>query len=520
MRIPGESVSGLVRSVATVALALAIATGLVALLEYGLDLRNTSSVYLLAVGAVAITRGTTPALVTAGSAFVVYNLLFVEPRFTLDVARPEEWVTLFLLLVVGAVIGQLAGSQRDRERLALRREREARALFAITRELATGGRSPDVIGTVLSRLRDETATARMWVGLGTTVAQERIVGDTDATSPIPSLGIHSVLRRDRAEGSAAWTRINAGSEPGTRARRQASGGALYRVELRVGDQTIGSVWCQRDPSLGDPFLEQTRLLAAAADQIAQSVQRDRLATAAAETEIARRSDELRKALLDSVSHDLRTPLASIRAAAGSIADASIDLDPEERRAAARSIDEEAERLNRLVGSLLDMSRIQGGVLVPDLEVIPVGELVEPVARMTTARGGPPVTIEIPDDLPSVNVDATFLTQALTNLLENAARHAPAGPIVVRARHTDDRVSLVVEDGGPGVPPESLPRIFDRFYRSPDAASGARRGFGLGLAVVRGLVEAMGGTARAERSELGGLAVTLDLPTAPERATDS
>lgn len=507
------------RSVAAVALAIAIATGLLALLEYGFGLRNTSSVYLLAVIAVAITRGTVPALATAGIGFVLHNLLFVEPRFTLDVARPEEWVTLVLLLVVGAVIGQLAGGQRDRERLALRREREARALFAITRELATGGRSPDVLGTVLTRLRDETETARMWAGLGTTVAQERIVGDTDATAAIPSLGIHSLLRRDRAEGSAAWMKINAGSEPGARGQRPVRGGALYRVELRVADQSIGSLWGQRDASLGDPYLEQTRLLAAAADQIAQSVQRDRLATAAAETEIARRSDELRSALLDSVSHDLRTPLASIRAAAGSIADASIDLDPEERRAAARSIDEEAERLNRLVGSLLDMSRIQGGVLVPDLEVIPVGELVEPVARMAMAQGGPTVRIEIPDDLPSVNVDALFLTQALTNLLENAARHAPAGPIVVRARHADDRVSLTVEDGGPGVPAESLPRLFDRFYRSPEVASGARRGFGLGLAVVRGLVEATGGTARAEPSELGGLAVTLDLPAATQRATD-
>jgi len=514
-----QAAAGVLRSGVSVAVALAVATGLVALLELVLELHNTSSVYLLAVGAVAITRGTMPALATAAGAFIVYNLLFVEPRFTLTVARPEEWVTLLLLLIVGVVIGRLAGSQRDRERLALRREREARALFAITRELATGNRSQDAIGTVLSRLLDETVTLRMWVGLGPTVAQERAVGDTGPTSPLPSLGTHSVLRRDRAEGSAAWTRIHTGSEAGGRAARAASGRALYRVELHAGDQAIGSLWCQRDPSLGDPYLEQTRLLAAAADQIAQAVQRDRLATAAAETEIARRSDALRSALLDSVSHDLRTPLASIRAAAGSIADASIDLGPTERRAAARSIDEEAERLNRLVGSLLDMSRIQGGVLVPDLEVIPLGELVEPVARMTTARGGPPVRIDVPHDLPSVNVDATFLTQALTNVLENAARHAPAGPIVIRARRVGDRVSLVVEDGGPGVPAESLPRIFERFYRSPDGSSGARRGFGLGLAVVRGLVEAMGGTARAERSELGGLAVTLELPIAPDVETD-
>ncbi|MEP7082565.1 MAG: ATP-binding protein [Chloroflexota bacterium] len=514
-----QSARRLARSVAAVVAALAAATGLVALLELRLDLRDTSSVYLLAVGAVAITRGTLPALAAAACAFLVYNLLFVEPRFTLNVARPEEWVTLTLLLVVGAVIGRLAGSQRDRERLALRRERESRALFAITRELATSNRSQDAIGTVLSRLLDETAMTRMWVGLGPTVAQERVVGDTGQAAPLPPLGTHSVLRRDRAEGSAAWTRLHGGREPGGRATRAPSGRALYRIGLRAGDQVIGSVWCQRDQSLGAPYLEQTRLLAAAADQVAQAVQRDRLATAAAETEIARRSDELRSALLDSVSHDLRTPLASIRAAAGSIADASIELTPADRRAAARSIDEEAERLNRLVGSLLDMSRIQGGVLVPDLEVIPLRELVEPLARLVPARGGPAVTIDVPDELPSVKVDATFLSQALTNLLENAARHAAAGPIVIRARRDGTRVHLSVEDGGPGVPPESLPHIFERFYRSPEAVPVARRGFGLGLAVVRGLVEAMGGATRADVSDLGGLAVTLDLPIAADVETD-
>lgn len=512
-----ESAKTAVSSSLGVAAALAAATALVALLELGLELQNTSSVYLLAVVAVAIWRGTLPAIAAAVAAFLVHNLLFVEPRLTLTVARPEEWVTLLLLLFVGVVIGRLAGSQRDRERLALRREREAKALFAISRELATAHRSADAIGAVLVRLVDETGMARMWVGLGPTAAQERLVGDTEATAPLPAVGTHAVLQRDRAEGSAVWTRIHPGTVPGSRPLKRAGGRALYRVELRSGDEVIGSLWSQRDSSFGTPYLEQTRLLAAAADQIAQAVKRDRLATAAAESEIARRSDELRSALLDSVSHDLRTPLASIRAAAGSIADPSIDMEPGERRAAAKSIDEEAERLNRLVGSLLDMSRIQAGALVPDLEVIPLGELVEPiVARMNAALAGHPLTIHLPADLPSVNVDALFLSQALSNLLENAERHAPPdAPIVIRATPNGGMVDLVVEDGGSGVPPESLPLLFERFYRSPRGGSGSRRGFGLGLAVVRGLVEAMGGSVRADRSPLGGLAVTLELPMASE-----
>ena len=325
------------------------------------------------------------------------------------------------------------------------------------------------------------------------------------------IGTHAVLHRDREEGAATWTRIH----PDARGKRDAAEG-LYRVELRAGDTSYGSLWCQRVRTDGEPHLEETRLVAAAADQLAQALRRDRLATRAADLEVERRSDELRNALLDSVSHDLRTPLASIRAAAGGLADPAIAPEPQDVRSAARSIDAEAERLNRLVGTLLDMSRIQAGALVAEVEVIPLSELVEPtVSRLRRQLDGHPVTVDLPDDLPSVRADATLLSQALSNLLENAARHTPAGaPIAIRASSGPDaaHVSLVVEDGGPGVTPEALPHLFERFYRAPKSSSGgARRGFGLGLTVVQGMVTAMNGTVSAAASPLGGLAITIELP---------
>ena len=493
--------------------ALAGATAAVAVLELGLGVGNASSLYLVAVAGMAIRGGTVSAILTALGAFLVYNLLFVEPRHTLAVATSEELLNLLLLLFVGVVIGQLAGTQRDRERLAQRREREARAQFAITRELARAHRLPDAMQAVVERIGHETLFRRVWIGLGPTVAQERGVADTDPSEPLPVVGAHAVLRRDSEEGAALWIRIN----PNRGARDAADG--LYRIELRADDAISGSLWCQRGGGDGTPNVEETRLVAAAADQVAQALRRDRLATRAADLEIERRSDELRSALLDSVSHDLRTPLASIRAAAGGLADPAVETRPDQVRSAASAIDREAERLNRLVGSLLDMGRIQAGALVADVEIIPLSELVEPaIARMRSELGERPITIDLPADLPSVRADATLLSQALSNLLDNAVTHTPAtAPIVIRAVSRPDRgdVALSVEDGGAGVPADALPHLFQRFYRVPRTQpAGSRRGFGLGLSVVEGLVTAMGGTVRAGPSSLGGLAITLELPAEP------
>jgi two-component system sensor histidine kinase KdpD len=316
-----------------------------------------------------------------------------------------------------------------------------------------------------------------------------------------------VLQRERPEDTASWVRIHTGTSG-----RSSTAATRYRVALVADGLEIGSLWSERAAVTDQPTIEETRLLAATADQVAQAVRRDRLAAAAADAEVERRSDELRSALLDSVSHDLRTPLAAIRAAAGSLADPAIVLGDDERRATARTIDEEAERLNRLVGSILDMSRIQSGALATDLEVTPLWELLDPIVERYRPRLAGRLTVHLPDDLPAVHVDQTFLSQALSNVIDNAATHAsPEATVAIKADAVGADVEITVEDSGPGVAPDALPRLFDRFYRAPGAS---RHGVGLGLTVVRGLVEAMGGSVRAAASELGGLAVVIRVPTAP------
>jgi len=295
----------------------------------------------------------------------------------------------------------------------------------------------------------------------------------------------------------------------------------YVVAIDVPAGRLGWIRALRGAGADAPALEETRLLAAAADQIGRGLERDRLAEEATTAEIARRSDELKSALLDSVSHELRTPLAAIRAVAGTLADPDVEWPATEVRASAASIDREAERLAQLVANLLDVGRIEGGALHPVRSPFVLADLVhDAVERSRPMLGDRPLTIDIPDDLPAVLVDAVHLELVVRNTLENAARYTPAdAPVRIAARAADDIVTMRVEDGGAGVPDAALPHLFEKFYRVPRLNESARRGTGIGLTVVRGLVEAMGGRVGAGRSELGGLAIDVALPIAPSERAD-
>jgi two-component system sensor histidine kinase KdpD len=498
-------------TVAVAAAALGASILGVYLLEERAGVRDASTVFLLAVALVAYLRGSWAAVGTAIGAFLAYNYLFLPPEFTFLVSDPQHILTLALLLAVGVAIGQLTGLQRDQARNSERREHEARALFNVSRAIASAKRMDDALPVLVASLAEDAGMARVWVGLGSTWAQEQVLATSDPSADAPGSGPHSVLPRPSGEGRQAWVRL---SPPGPPAPRRDSL-ALYRVELVDGTEPIGSLWAARDSGAGPPTREETRLLAAAADQIGGGIVRDRLSEQATELEVARRSEELKAALLDSVSHDLRTPLATIRASAGTLADPTVALTPDQALAMAREIDAEADRLANLVSGLLDMSRITGGALETRPETIPVGEVLMPaVQRARGALGPRPVQLEVPDDLPPVAVDPVLIGQILDNLLENVARHTPDEARVRIAASTDGRaVTVRVEDAGAGVPPEAMPHIFEKFYRVPARRGSARQGTGLGLAVVKGMAEAMGGSVAAARSELGGLAVDLRLPVA-------
>ncbi len=613
------------RPVQQAAIALAATTamlGVVGLLVWFLEdwvgVPNASSVFLLAVVASAGRFGTRMAIVGAIGSFLAYDIFFVEPRFTVTVSDPGEWLNLVLLLVIGIVVGQLAAAQRDRAEAAGAREREAIALFQVGRALATRASTADVLPELATILRTEAGMDRVRITLASAAGLERTAVDTTgppldlgfrtgvdaslgpqpAVPPPPLSGEgpavegephplatadrheghegrawtppagHQVLRRTPGDAPAEWVRVHqptvtaaSAGGIGRTGRAAAAGGggppadgghggppaaatrtiataatpmsgsdptATFRVAIEAGERRLGSIWAVRPKRDGPPDQTHTRLLSAAADQIGQALEQDRLGREAREMEIARRSDALKTALLESVSHDLRTPLTSIRAAAGTLLDREVPLERDAQEATAQAIDREAEHLNRLVTNLLDLSRIEAGELHANPEPFDLAEIVgQTVERLGPRLADREVETGIPDDLPPILVDAVFFDQVLTNLLENAVKYT--GPRArIRVVATADggtgadgpegrgrqhgTIRLTVEDDGAGVPDEAIGRLFEKFYRVRRRGEPSRPGSGIGLTVTRGLIEAMGGRVRASRGELGGLAVTMILPS--------
>jgi two-component system sensor histidine kinase KdpD len=405
-------------------------------------------------------------------------------------------------------VGQLTALERSRTLTAEAREREARELFLVSHALATRVSTTAVLAEIAALLRRAADMTGLWISLGADDAAERVAAEAGARSA--TAGLHWQLRRFPGEEPAQWVRIHAPGLVRGRGSPESGAATTYRVRIEAGGRTLGSIWAARERGSEHPDRSATRLMSAAADQLGQALAQDRLAAEAQAADIARQSDALKSALLQSVSHDLRTPLATIRAAAGTLQPDS-DLDTEGRRASAAAIEREVERLDRLVANLLDLGRIEAGELRADLDVFELDDLVgRTVDRFAVRLAGHAFDIDVPA-LP-VLVDAVFLDEALTNLLDNAIKFtAPGSTIRVSAAPLDDdEARLSVEDDGAGVADYLQPRLFEKFFRAPRPPASGRPGTGIGLAVVRGLVEAMGGTVAARRSELGGLAVDLTL----------
>jgi two-component system sensor histidine kinase KdpD len=287
-----------------------------------------------------------------------------------------------------------------------------------------------------------------------------------------------------------------------------------RVPMRSGGQDVGALVVAAGDAGSGLGEAERRVLATFANQAALAVERVRQEEQRNRALALQETDRLRTALLNSVSHDLRTPLASIKASASSLLDREVRWDDAEREEFLATINTEADRLTRLVHNLLDMSRIEAGALDPRLIESSVAEVTGPPARRARAASDQRVEVDVPDDLPPILADPVRLDQVLTNLLDNARSYAAGSPVQVVARQAGDTVELRVVDHGPGIPVPERERIFDQFYR---VERGRRtEGTGMGLAICRGIVQAHGGTLRVETTPGGGASFVLTLPVLSDR----
>lgn len=500
---------------------VALMSGLIGVVLSYIHIENISMLYLIVVMAAAIAFGPGPAIVASIAAFLTFDWFFVEPFFSITVSDPAEWLALLLLLLTGMVTAQLTAAIRERAVQAQQREREATVLYDVVR-LISGGDLDAALHTVAERLRTELGLTGVVITLADTggpvahaaAGQAEAIRLAETSDTFPKQVLHpgqppSVNRR-AATGS--WVRI-------LPARRNdetptLDGNRLWLVPVRVADRRVGNLVLVRPPGSGAFGVVENRLLTALGVQLGLSVERLRLQREATEAEVLRRTDELKTALLNAVSHDLRTPLASIIASAGSLRQQDVSWTPAERQDFAQAIEEEAQRLNAIVGNLLDLSRIEGGSLRPEKGWYDLGALIDDVlGRLRPRTAGHPIHLTIPTDLPPIPLDYVEIDQALSNLIENGAKYTPPGtPIEITARQLADQVELEVADRGPGVPSSALPRLFERFYRV-DGAGPRPQGTGVGLAVAKGLIEAHGGRIRAENRPGGGVRFIFTLPLA-------
>jgi len=477
-------------------LLVAAATGLSALFAPAIHPTNLVVVYLLSVVLAAVYLGRGPGILVSILGVAAFDYFFVPPSLTLAVDDAEYLLTFVGLLAVSLVISQLTSMVRGQAEAVQRREAETVELYELGRDL-----------TVAADLEAVAQAAISHVGqsFGREVAVFLPDGkDLKVFSTSPALNISD---DDRAV--AAWAFEHgqvAGRGTGTLPEA-----ALRYQPLKTRRGVVGVLGVKPVDPARLLTREQLRTLDAFANQIGLAVERASLAEQARQTEMLEITDKLQTALLNSISHDLRTPLVSITGALSSLADDQILLDQAARRSLIETASEEADRLNRLVGNLLDMTRLESGAMRFKKEACDIQDVIGSALEELGSRiGTRPINIEIPPDLPLIQLDFVLVERVLVNVIDNGLKYSPPDtPIEIKVQRAGAFLEIKVADHGTGIPTEDLTRIFDKFYRvqRPGNVSGT----GLGLSISKGIVQAQGGLITAENRPGGGTIITISIP---------
>ncbi len=500
-------------------LALLLATAALYPIRSEIGLLNVGLLFLIIIIAATVFAGGRPGILASVLGFMLFDFFLVPPYLTFVIADLHNILALFVFLGLSALTSRLIAGAREQARQAQQRATDVSRLYELSQAIIAAERPADVLPAIARKVGDVFDAQACWILLPDAGGRLRVEARAEAhTRPL-----------SRDEELLAERAYHQGSEIGLQApvildrpfTGQPVGGRVVFVPLRAGGRTLG-VLAVADKRNHQAFTTaEHTVLATFADQAAVAIERLSLLQAAQRAEVLARADELKSALMSAVSHDLRTPLASITASVTSLLEPDIEWDAATRRDFLLGIYDEARRLNTLVSNLLDMSRIDAGALRPEKDWYAIGEVIERVLQRLEPRlAAHPVTVDVPRDLPLACLDFSEIDQVLSNLLENALAYTPPGTSIrVSARVAGPVLEVEVADKGPGVPADQLPLLFAKFWR------GAQRvrtgGTGLGLAIAKGLVEAHGGRIWARTPPGGGLSIAFTLPLgAPAPAVPS
>ncbi len=481
-------------------LLVTIATLLGFVVERFLPLPNISLVYLTGVVFIATRFGLVPSLYTAILSFLCYNFFFTEPYYTLNVFEEPDLLTITFFLAIAVLVGNLAARLKRQVEVMRQTARRTQNLFDFSRKIAGAASLDDVLWAAVHHVASTLECRSM-------VVMPKAEGGLGIAAAYPPED--QLTPNDWGAADWAWAhgqRAGWGSDT-------LPGASWLFLPLETQRGKAGLISISFDSQNRTLSPEQVHLLEALASQVAVAIERTKLAEDIEEARLVSETERLRSSLLTSISHDLRTPLASIIGSASSLRSFGSELDAAQRAELLGTIQEEAERLNRFIANLLDMTRLELGAIEPHIEVVDFADVVgSALRRAAKVLAQHDVEIDIAPQLPMLRLDPVLFEQVLFNLLDNAAKYAPVGSkITLRARAFDDKVRIEVMDEGEGIPHENLEHIFDKFYRVL-AADRVRAGTGLGLAISRGFIEALGGTISAgNRTDRPGALFSIVLP---------
>lgn len=506
------------------ALAVVGATAAMLTVRETLGVLNVALIFLLLSFILALILGDRPAALAAVLSFLAFDFFFIPPIETFSVADGDHVLALFVYLGVAIITGQLVARVRARTEVAVREQRRTALLYELNAALIGDVTLDAILMSIGERVVHVYGAQRCRILLPEEGGQLAVracfpprIDDTIGRQRLAVATWAMEHRLPAGQGAGRHkVRLPHGTRPVPSGPRRPSGQDVLYVPIATAARVVGVLEVAGRPGGGRFGLEDERLLTSFANQAALALERARLTEEAARAAALAQSDELKSALLAAVSHDLRTPLAAIKASATSLLDRTVPWDEDARTEFLQAIDEETDRLTLVVGNLLDLSRIEGGAFRPDKEWYDVAELIADVgSRLTNLAAEHELTTDVEPDLPLAHFDYVEIAQVLMNLAENAVKYTPPGTLItLSARRSGAAVEFAVVDQGPGISAAKLPRLFDKFYRANDETRVG--GTGIGLTIGKGLVEAHGGRIWVESRAGEGAAFRFTIPLGAEK----